>query len=235
MTHPGKTYGERGRFVIEQEIGRGAMGLVFRGRDQRMRRPVVVKLLSPELAGNASARRRIVNEALIQGSVTHPNIVRAVDIIDELVAWAQERCRLLYAGEQVAHRSCGIALAETFGRAPQPYQALRRGGLTGHGTCGALQAGLLILGEVFGDPDPTGPATETLQRAAARYRELWQAELGLAGSSTVCNDLVSGFADFRGPQRHAFCTSLASRTARCVARTILELGGSLERLAPPPS
>ncbi len=154
--------------------------------------------------------------------------------LDELVRWAERRCRLLYAGERVRHRSCGIALAETFGRSTQPYQALRKGGLTGEGMCGAITAGTLILGEVFGDPDPSGAATDTLKRSVVRYRELWQTEIVRGRATTIiCNDLTGQFDDFRGPDRHAFCTDLASVAARCVARTILELGGTVTELPRP--
>ncbi len=151
-----------------------------------------------------------------------------------LVQWAERRCRLLYEGKAVAHRSCGIALAETFGRRTQPYQALRKGGLTGEGMCGAITAGTLILGEVFGDPSPTGAATEELIAASARYRELWQAEVDLGrATSIVCNQLTAQFAQFRSEERHQFCTALAAATARCVAQVILEMGGSVEELVAP--
>jgi len=53
------------------------------------------------------------------------------------VATARTKAFTLYEGVQVAHRSCGIALAETFGVPSRPYQALRRGGITGKGECGA--------------------------------------------------------------------------------------------------
>ncbi len=157
-----------------------------------------------------------------------------VSIDAAILSWAEARCRLLYAGEQVAHRSCGIAVAETFGRRTEPYQALRRGGLTGHGMCGAVQAGVLVLGEVFGDPDPTAPATDELRAAATRYRQLWSAAQPLKGrSSIVCNDLTGGFSSFKSAARHDFCTDIASHVARCVAQTIVELGGAVTRLSPP--
>jgi hypothetical protein len=154
--------------------------------------------------------------------------------LEALIDWAQERCHLLYEGTEVEHRSCGIALAETFGRPTASYQALRRGGITGHGTCGAIQAGVLILGEVFGDPDPRGPTTDALKRAAARYLELWQQETGLGASeSVICNDLTGRFEQFGSAQRHGFCTNLAAKVARCVARTIIEFGGQVDRLPRP--
>ncbi len=154
--------------------------------------------------------------------------------LEDLLQWAHDRTHLLYDGTEVAHRSCGVALAETFGRQTAPYQALRRGGITGHGQCGAIKAGELILGEVFGDPDPTGPVTDTLREAMIRYRALWQQETGLGdGDSIVCNDLTAPLGDFRSPERHAFCTDLAAVASRCVARTLLGLGAGLDTPPPP--
>lgn len=142
--------------------------------------------------------------------------------LERLVAWATEHTRELYDGTTVKHRSCGIALAETFDVATAPYQALRRGGITGLGECGAIKAGELILGEKLGDPNPTGAVTPALRRAAGRYRELWTEALNLQGSSIVCNTLTAPHGEFTGIQRHQFCTELAAITAGCVARVLLE-------------
>jgi hypothetical protein len=49
----------------------------------------------------------------------------------ELVAAFRERARVLMEGKQVEHRSCGVTVAEAFGRAVLPYQGLRRGGIVG--------------------------------------------------------------------------------------------------------
>ncbi len=148
---------------------------------------------------------------------------------DALVEWAAGRARDLYAGEVVKHRSCGIAMAETFGRPHQAYQALRRGGLTGCGFCGSIKAGELILGEVFGDPDPAGSATEILKTAIVRYRQLLQDSEHSPPDvlNKSCNELTAEFGEFRSPERHHFCTDIASLAARCLAQTILECGGSI--------
>ena len=142
-----------------------------------------------------------------------------------LIQWATQRAHTLYDGVLTPHRSCGIALAETFDLPTSPYQALRRGGITGCGECGAIKAGELILGELLGDPDPTAPVTPALRRAAARYRELWLQRVDRGRSATIiCNDLTGQFDDFHAPARHAFCTQLASQVAACVAQTLLEVG-----------
>src|SRR4051812_9963632 len=86
------------------------------------------------------------------------------------VAAARARADALYAGVVTPHRSCGIAIAETFGLPSPSYQALRKGGITGEGPCGAIAAGILALGEILGDPDPTGPPTAILKQAIPLYR-----------------------------------------------------------------
>ena len=155
--------------------------------------------------------------------------------MEELIAWAEDHARELYDGVQVRHRSCGIAIAETFGRATPAYQALRRGGITGCGECGAIKAGELVIGEILGDPDPTGAVTTALREGLLRYRELWQAETGLRDSSIVCNDLTSQFLSFQSSERHAYCTELAAVTSRCVARALLEQGIEINPLDLPSS
>src|SRR5438093_9700474 len=81
------------------------------------------------------------------------------------IAAARDKAFILYEGVRMPHRSCGIALAETFSLPSRSYQALRRGGITGKGACGAIRAGEQVLGELLGDPDPGGGATAELRAA----------------------------------------------------------------------
>lgn len=138
------------------------------------------------------------------------------------VAAARAGATLRYAGVVVPHRSCGIAIAETFGRATAPYQALRRGGLTGAGECGTRLGGRMVLGELLGDPDPSGPARPLLVAAVRFYDARWAGRTGQA--ARVCGALTAPFADFRGPGRAAFCTALAAETAALLAETLLRAG-----------
>ena len=153
---------------------------------------------------------------------------------EEIVQAFREKARILYEGKRVAHRSCGIALAETFDRPTPAYQALRRGGLTGEGTCGAIVAGQLVLGELLGDPDPTGPATPRLRAAMVRYRAEVARRLGGGTHAPVCNDLVAPLGDFSGPERAAFCTDLAATVAEIVADVALEQGAAIAPSPIPP-
>lgn len=146
-----------------------------------------------------------------------------------LVAAAREKAHILYEGARVPHRSCGIALAETFNVRTAPYQSLRRGGITGEGECGAIKAGELILGEYLGDPAPTGPVTPALRDAAAFYRQSWKNRVDRGPSgSIICNDLTASFTDFYGAERQGFCTQLAATVAELVAETLLVFGARFE-------
>jgi hypothetical protein len=149
------------------------------------------------------------------------------------IARAHDKAFVLYEGKRTPHRSCGICLAETFGLASRSYQALRRGGITGAGECGAIKAGELVLGEILGSPDPTGPVTDALRAAAMRYRDVWRERLrGHVGTSLVCNDLTSPFTDFAGPDRLSYCTRIAAEVAAAVATVLEEMGVEVD-IQPP--
>ena len=55
-SHP-EMLGRLGRYEIERVIGSGGMGVVLKGHDTELNRPVAVKVLAPHLADNATARR----------------------------------------------------------------------------------------------------------------------------------------------------------------------------------
>jgi hypothetical protein len=138
----------------------------------------------------------------------------------ELVARARRKAFVLYEGKEVAHRSCGIALAETFGVPSRPYQALRRGGITGAGECGAIKAGELILGELLGDPDPAGAVTPPLRAAIVWYGAEIRRRLATPPDIS-CNNLTRRFADFAGEDRKASCTNIAAEVAACCAEALI--------------
>ncbi len=135
----------------------------------------------------------------------------------------RSKALLLYEGTRTPHRSCGIALAETFDRPTAPYQALRRGGITGHGTCGAVVAGQLLLGELLGDPNPTGKVTASLAAAAADYARRIETQLDRGPSpDLICNNMVAAHGDFSGPARHRFCTNVVGQVAQLVDELLRE-------------
>ena len=145
---------------------------------------------------------------------------------DAYVAAARAHAERLYAGVEVPHHSCGIALAATFGLPTASYQALRKGGLTGLGPCGAIQAGVLVLGELLGDPSPTGAPTPELREGVRRYRDAI-AESVDAAVDASCDARTAPFPEFASPARLQSCVSLAGRAAAAVAGTLWDLGRSV--------
>jgi len=136
------------------------------------------------------------------------------------VAAARAKAFTLYEGVAVPHRSCGIALAETFSVPSRSYQALRRGGITGKGACGAIRAGEQVLGELLGDPDPAGAVTPELRAAIAWYQTAWLSRIQHGEPDIVCDHLVRPHGDFAGPARKAFCTNLAADVAALAAEAL---------------
>ncbi len=153
------------------------------------------------------------------------------------VAHARATAFALYEGVRVPHRSCGIALAETFGVPSRPYQALRRGGLTGTGTCGAVRAGEQLLGELLGDPDPGGAVTPALRAAVIWYQEQVGTRVDRGDGAErapdlVCNSLVRRHGEFTGRARAAYCTNLAAELAALTAEALVRFGAGVRPAIP---
>jgi eukaryotic-like serine/threonine-protein kinase len=64
-----------GRFSLEAELGRGAMGIVYLARDVLLERPVAIKLLAPTFGAQEEMRARFLREARIAAQCFHPHIV----------------------------------------------------------------------------------------------------------------------------------------------------------------
>ena len=72
--HP-EMLGRVGKYEVEREIGRGGMGIVVKGFDSELNRPVAIKLLAPHLASSGTARQRFIREAQAAAAVVHDNVV----------------------------------------------------------------------------------------------------------------------------------------------------------------
>jgi Tol biopolymer transport system component len=69
-----------GPYEIEQAIGAGGMGEVYRARDTRLDRVVAIKVLPAHLAENPALRQRLEREAKAISSLSHPHICPLYDI-----------------------------------------------------------------------------------------------------------------------------------------------------------
>ncbi|MBM4059974.1 MAG: serine/threonine protein kinase [Planctomycetes bacterium] len=95
-----------GRYLVEEEIGRGGMGVVYRARQQDLDRPVALKLILPSHLASPDQVRRFHAEAQAAARARHPGIVEvyetgsaqgqhfiAMELIDgrSLDDWMEER------------------------------------------------------------------------------------------------------------------------------------------------
>jgi serine/threonine protein kinase len=67
--------GRIGRYDIERLIGSGGMGIVFKGFDTELNRPVAIKVLAPSIAYHGGARQRFSREAKAAAAVVHEHVV----------------------------------------------------------------------------------------------------------------------------------------------------------------
>jgi streptogramin lyase len=69
-------------YRIEELIGRGGMGVVYKAYDLRLKRPVALKLVAPSLALDERFRERFARETELVMSLEHPNVVPIYDAGD---------------------------------------------------------------------------------------------------------------------------------------------------------
>ena len=72
--------GNLGKFELLGELGKGAMGTVYRARDPVLDRLVALKTVSPALLSQADSRARFHREARAAAKLNHPNIVTIHDL-----------------------------------------------------------------------------------------------------------------------------------------------------------
>ncbi len=68
------------RYEIEEKIGEGGQGDVYRGRQLRLKRPVAIKIPRPELLRDKGFRRQFESEAATMARCVHENIVTIYDV-----------------------------------------------------------------------------------------------------------------------------------------------------------
>ena len=68
-----------GQYVVLDQVGRGAMGRVYKAKHKSMNRLVALKVLSPDATRTAAAREGFQREVRAAARLNHPNIVTAYD------------------------------------------------------------------------------------------------------------------------------------------------------------
>ncbi len=69
-----------GPYTIRAELGHGGMGVVYTAHDPRLKRQVAIKLLTPDLTRDETAKQRFLQEAQAASALDHPNICTIYEI-----------------------------------------------------------------------------------------------------------------------------------------------------------
>ena len=69
-----------GPYTITAELGHGGMGVVYTAQDPRLKRQVAIKLLTPDLTRDETAKQRFLQEAQAASALDHPNICNIHEI-----------------------------------------------------------------------------------------------------------------------------------------------------------
>ncbi|HEX4722605.1 MAG TPA: protein kinase [Pseudonocardiaceae bacterium] len=127
-----------GRYRLGETAGVGAMGIVWRARDERLRRTVAVKQLLPRPGFDQPlteyARLRAMREARIAARLQHPNVVTVFDVVEE-----DSQPWLIM--EYVPSRSLALVLRE-FGPM-KPYEVADIGAQVASGLAAAHAVGVV--------------------------------------------------------------------------------------------
>ncbi|MAN45957.1 MAG: protein kinase [Alphaproteobacteria bacterium] len=77
---PGEVFADR--YTIEEVIGRGGMGLVYKAKDKVSDQTVALKLIRSDRLGGETAVKRLISEGVTARNVRHPNVVAVYDVGD---------------------------------------------------------------------------------------------------------------------------------------------------------
>ena len=212
-----------GRWRLDAELSRGACGIVYRGSDLELDRPVAVKVLKRSEAG-PDARERFLREARLTARVEHPNVVR-------VLASGEHEGRPFYvmpllegrppagpmppaaARAVVAKLASALAAAHARGvvhRDLKPGNVLVCGGepvLTDFGVAGGPAAGPLTgTGELVGTPAYMSPEQIRADADLGPAADVWA--LGV-----LLFELHTGRIPFDGASFHALSQAVLEQPA----------------------
>jgi serine/threonine protein kinase len=72
-----------GNYTFKKKLGEGGMATVYLAEHNTLNQPVAVKLLNKEFVGNENIRKRFLSEGKSLFKMSHPNIIKVTDLIDQ--------------------------------------------------------------------------------------------------------------------------------------------------------
>lgn len=237
------------RYEIEAELGRGAMGVVYRARDPKLDRIVAIKTVS--LAGLDTAaeqeyRKRFVIEAQAAGRLSHPGIVTVFDVREEPAPYLVME---YVDGQSLQHLVNGekqpLPLSSTLRLVQEVAEALHYAHLQGvvhrdikpanilvnaeghpkiadFGIAKLNQAELTLPGQVLGSPAFMAPEQLSDESADARS--------DLFSLGVILYYMLTGHRPFQGNSTTTVCFKLINHEPPCVSAFEPKFPPELDRI-----
>lgn len=185
----GRTVG--GAYLLQELVGVGGMGRVYRAEQNMLGRTVAVKVIHPHLLGDDQTVARFYNEARAASRLNHPDSVSIID-------FGRTEDGILYlVMEYLAGRDLAHILAE---EGPLPFPRISR--IVRHVLSALGEAH--ALGVVHRDLKPENVICRRVRRGAEQVKVV---DFGLAhivgpgGTSITTPGLVSGTPDYMSPEQ----------------------------------
>ncbi|MEZ5316782.1 MAG: protein kinase [Vicinamibacterales bacterium] len=243
-----------GHYRLEDRIGEGGMGEVYRAWDTRLNRAVAVKVWHRAAAGGGSPRR-LLREARAASALNHPNIVIVHELgetpegdeyivqefidgrtLRELMADRLPVARIADIGAEVARALAAAHAAGIVHRDIKPENVMVRA----DGYVKVLDFGIAYMAEPTPDEETTHTAVETVASSllgTPSYMAPEQAR-GLAGGpavdvfglGVVLYEAVTGRRPFVGPTNLGILASIASDAPVPAARLVPDLPRAFDDL-----